>query len=100
MQSAIASPDENFSLRGGPLLKAIRTTFDIFLFSKAVDVQVAAQNHLQTMTQKVFERVPKLKIEENESETKIYDKELKDAMKVFKTFAIISSKPTTFPEGY
>ena len=52
------------------------------------------------MTQKVFERVPKLKIEENDSETKIYDKELKDAMKVFKTFAIISSKPTTFPEGY
>jgi hypothetical protein len=45
-------------LHGAILLKAIRTTYNIFLLSKSNDVQIIAQGTVLQMVQNVLGRIP------------------------------------------
>ncbi|KAJ3313350.1 guanine nucleotide exchange protein for ADP-robosylation factor [Boothiomyces sp. JEL0838] len=162
LQAALTNTDSSFSLHGATLLKAIRTTYNIFLLSKSNDVQTIAQGTVTQMVQNVLNRIPnplypkkssspmlnrsntKLmskptitdrsrhpskevsnipkdlpslpKSESNESNSaegnlphepnldkdlsdKAYDREFKDAFKVFRTLCILSAKTIPVPEG-
>ncbi|KAJ3031310.1 guanine nucleotide exchange protein for ADP-robosylation factor, partial [Rhizophlyctis rosea] len=57
--AAVSNTDPNSAIHGGILLKAIRTTYNIFLYSKSPATQSIAQVHLTQMIQAVFGRVPK-----------------------------------------
>ncbi|KAI8812764.1 hypothetical protein BJ742DRAFT_552239 [Cladochytrium replicatum] len=56
---AAASSEGHSAIHGGVLLKAIRTTYNIFLLSKSANTQIVAQATLSQMVQAVFSRVPK-----------------------------------------
>lgn len=58
-QAALTNADPAFSLHGAVLLKAIRTTYNIFLLSKSTHVQMVAQGTVLQMVQNVFGRIPK-----------------------------------------
>lgn len=58
LQAALTNSDPAFSLHGAILLKAIRTTYNIFLLSKSNDVQIVAQGTVTHMIQNVFSRIP------------------------------------------
>ncbi|KAI9206768.1 uncharacterized protein BJ171DRAFT_18598 [Polychytrium aggregatum] len=57
--AAVSSVDPASCIHGGLLLKAIRTTYNIFLISKSSSTQIVAQATLTQMVQAVFSRVPK-----------------------------------------
>ena len=59
---AVTSDELDFCLHGSILLKAIRTTYNIFLLSKSIDVQNQAQQTVQLMTQHVFKRIKSTKL--------------------------------------
>ncbi|KAI8821985.1 uncharacterized protein EV422DRAFT_586065 [Fimicolochytrium jonesii] len=64
--AAVSATDPNAAIHGGVLLKAVRTTYNIFLLSKSANTQIVAQATLTQMVQAVFGRVPKVhKIEAN-----------------------------------
>lgn len=58
LQAALTNADPVFSLHGAILLKAIRTTYNIFLLSKSNDVQIIAQGTVLQMVQNVLGRIP------------------------------------------
>jgi brefeldin A-inhibited guanine nucleotide-exchange protein len=58
LQAAVTNVDPAFSLHGAVLLKAIRTTYNVFLLSKSHDVQIVAQGTVTQMIQNVFGRIP------------------------------------------
>jgi brefeldin A-inhibited guanine nucleotide-exchange protein len=138
----LTNADPAFSLHGAILLKAIRTTYNIFLLSKANDVQIVAQGTVTQMVQNVLSRIPNksqkkkdvpnatLKPDDSSSEgfasnpaltnsksnleallspTEMYDilpyyssydREFKDAFKVFRTLCVLSVKSIPNPEGF
>jgi hypothetical protein len=55
----LTNSDPAFSLHGAVLLKAIRTTYNIFLLSKSAHVQMVAQGTVIHMVQNVLGRIPK-----------------------------------------
>ncbi|KAJ3087061.1 guanine nucleotide exchange protein for ADP-robosylation factor [Quaeritorhiza haematococci] len=59
LSAAVCCADPNAAIHGGILLKAIRTTYNIFLLSKSANTQIIAQATLTQMVQAVFSRVPK-----------------------------------------
>jgi brefeldin A-inhibited guanine nucleotide-exchange protein len=120
----LTNADPNFSLHGGILLKAIRTTYNIFLLSKSNDVQIVAQGTCLQMVQNVFSRIPNpkdprskqmavkvpsptaapegqpVKTESDQSlDQNSISREFKDAFKVFKTLCVLSVKQLPTPEG-
>ncbi|KAJ3273363.1 guanine nucleotide exchange protein for ADP-robosylation factor [Terramyces sp. JEL0728] len=160
LQAALTNSDASFSLHGATLLKAIRTTYNIFLLSKSNDVQTIAQGTVTQMVQNVLNRIPNPLYAKkgsspmlNRSNTKLvskatisdrsrnpsrevskdlpalprneptesspteavlphesptldkelsdkaYDREFKDAFKVFRTLCILSAKAIPVPEG-
>ncbi|KAI8610970.1 hypothetical protein BC830DRAFT_1069281 [Chytriomyces sp. MP71] len=58
LMSAISTTDAKSSLHGSVLLRAIRTTYNVFLFSKTPNTQMVAQATLQQMVSALFSRVP------------------------------------------
>ncbi|KAI8905469.1 hypothetical protein EDD86DRAFT_257459 [Gorgonomyces haynaldii] len=70
LQAALSNHDPQFSLHGAVLLKAIRTTYNIFLLSKTTHVQNVAQGTVIQMVQNVFGRIPKDPLEEKTPEPK------------------------------
>jgi brefeldin A-inhibited guanine nucleotide-exchange protein len=58
LQTAIGCTEASHKLHGAILLKAIRTTYNIFLLSKSEDVQVVSQGAVQQMIQAIFARIP------------------------------------------
>ncbi|KAJ3012565.1 guanine nucleotide exchange protein for ADP-robosylation factor [Thoreauomyces humboldtii] len=56
--AAVSTTDPNAAIHGGVLLKAVRTTYNIFLLSKSASTQIVAQATLTQMVQAVFGRVP------------------------------------------
>ncbi|KAJ3127571.1 guanine nucleotide exchange protein for ADP-robosylation factor [Nowakowskiella sp. JEL0407] len=56
---AAVTSDTKSAIHGGGLLKAVRTTYNIFLLSKSSNTQIVAQATLTQMVQAVFGRVPK-----------------------------------------
>ncbi|TPX34074.1 hypothetical protein SmJEL517_g03259 [Synchytrium microbalum] len=59
LAASVSSPDPKSGAHGGVLLKAIRTTYNIFLLSKSPTTQLLAQSSLTQMVQAVFERIPR-----------------------------------------
>ncbi|KAH6598916.1 hypothetical protein BASA50_003422 [Batrachochytrium salamandrivorans] len=59
LQAALTTSTPAYTLHGAILLKAIRTTYNIFLLSKSQDVQIVAQSTVTQMIQNVFGRVPR-----------------------------------------
>ncbi|TPX47651.1 hypothetical protein SeMB42_g02638 [Synchytrium endobioticum] len=59
LAASVASSDSKSGAHGGVLLKAIRTTYNIFLLSKSPTTQLLAQSSLTQMVQAVFERIPR-----------------------------------------
>ncbi|ORY49065.1 Sec7-domain-containing protein [Rhizoclosmatium globosum] len=57
LMSAISSSDPKSAIHGAVLLRAIRATYNIFLFSKTQTTQMLAQTTLQQMVQALFGRV-------------------------------------------
>ena len=57
--AAVSSAHPTSSLHSSSLLKAIRTTYNIFLLSKSPNTQIVAQATLTQMIQAVFGRIPK-----------------------------------------
>ncbi|KND00748.1 uncharacterized protein SPPG_03863 [Spizellomyces punctatus DAOM BR117] len=57
--AAVSNADPTAAIHGGVLLKAVRTTYNIFLLSKSANTQIVAQATLTQMVQAVFGRVPK-----------------------------------------
>jgi brefeldin A-inhibited guanine nucleotide-exchange protein len=57
--AAVSSVDPVSCIHGGVLLRAIRTTYNIFLLSRSANTQIVAQATLTQMVQAVFGRVPK-----------------------------------------
>ncbi|KAI9017378.1 hypothetical protein BC832DRAFT_588642 [Gaertneriomyces semiglobifer] len=57
--AAASAVDPTAAIHGGILLKAVRTTYNIFLLSKSANTQIVAQATLTQMVQAVFGRVPK-----------------------------------------
>ncbi|KAI9332211.1 hypothetical protein BDR26DRAFT_649613 [Obelidium mucronatum] len=57
LMSAISTSDLKSAIHGAVLLRAIRTTYNIFLFSKSQTTQMLAQTTLQQMVQALFGRV-------------------------------------------
>ncbi|KAI9105732.1 hypothetical protein DFS34DRAFT_27501 [Phlyctochytrium arcticum] len=57
--AAVSNSDPTAAIHGGVLLKAVRTTYNIFLLSKSANTQIVAQATLTQMVQAVFSRVPK-----------------------------------------
>ncbi|KAJ3215780.1 guanine nucleotide exchange protein for ADP-robosylation factor [Dinochytrium kinnereticum] len=57
--AAVSSTDLSSAIHGGVLLRAIRTTYNIFLLSKSANTQIIAQATLTQMVQAVFGRVAK-----------------------------------------
>ncbi|KAJ3192020.1 guanine nucleotide exchange protein for ADP-robosylation factor [Irineochytrium annulatum] len=57
--AAVSSVDPASGSHGGVLLRAIRTTYNIFLLSRSANTQIIAQATLTQMVQAVFGRVPK-----------------------------------------
>ncbi|KAI8898774.1 hypothetical protein BC833DRAFT_417312 [Globomyces pollinis-pini] len=58
LQAALTTTESSINLHGSTLLKAIRTTYNIFLLSKSNDVQIVAQGTVTQMVQSVFSRIP------------------------------------------
>ncbi|KAJ3072292.1 guanine nucleotide exchange protein for ADP-robosylation factor [Podochytrium sp. JEL0797] len=58
LMNAISSSDPKSAIHGVVLLRAVRTTFNIFLFSKSQNTQMLAQTTLQQMVQTLFSKVP------------------------------------------
>ncbi|KAJ3150955.1 guanine nucleotide exchange protein for ADP-robosylation factor [Geranomyces michiganensis] len=56
--AAVSTTDPQAAVHGGVLLKAVRTTYNIFLLSKSASTQIVAQATLTQMVQAVFGRVP------------------------------------------
>ncbi|KAI8920934.1 hypothetical protein DFJ77DRAFT_506560 [Powellomyces hirtus] len=56
--AAVSTTDPTAAIHGGVLLKAVRTTYNIFLLSKSANTQIVAQATLTQMVQAVFGRVP------------------------------------------
>lgn len=59
MLAAVSSSDPASAVHGAILLKAVRTTYNIFLLSKSAQVQIIAQATLTQMVQAVYGRLPK-----------------------------------------
>ncbi|KAI9357006.1 hypothetical protein DFJ73DRAFT_953328 [Zopfochytrium polystomum] len=59
LMSAVSSVDPVATIHGAVLLKAVRTTYNIFLLSKSVNAQTISQASLTQMVQAVFGRVAK-----------------------------------------
>ncbi|KAL5039064.1 hypothetical protein BDV3_002220 [Batrachochytrium dendrobatidis] len=59
LQAALSTTNSAYTLHGAILLKAIRTTYNVFLLSKSQDVQTVAQGTVTQMIQSVFSRVPR-----------------------------------------
>ncbi|KAJ3102351.1 guanine nucleotide exchange protein for ADP-robosylation factor [Phlyctochytrium planicorne] len=57
--AAVSSTDLSSAIHGGVLLRAIRTTYNIFLLSRSANTQIIAQATLTQMIQAVFGRVGK-----------------------------------------
>ncbi|KAJ3318645.1 guanine nucleotide exchange protein for ADP-robosylation factor, partial [Blyttiomyces sp. JEL0837] len=57
--STVSCVDPIATIHGGVLLKAIRTTYNIFLLSRSANTQVLAQTTLTQMVQAVFGRISK-----------------------------------------
>ncbi|KAI8852805.1 hypothetical protein BC829DRAFT_440418 [Chytridium lagenaria] len=57
--AAVSSTDLSSAIHGGVLLRAIRTTYNIFLLSRSANTQIIAQATLTQMVQAVFGRVAK-----------------------------------------
>ncbi|KAJ3219454.1 guanine nucleotide exchange protein for ADP-robosylation factor [Clydaea vesicula] len=57
--ASVSSSDPASAVHGGVLLKAIRTTYNIFLLSKSANTQIIAQATLTQMVQAVYGRLPK-----------------------------------------
>ena len=60
LQAAVSTSDPAFCLHGSVLIKAIRTTYNIFLVSNSTNVQAVAQGALTQMVQYVYGRIPKV----------------------------------------
>ncbi|KAJ3265244.1 guanine nucleotide exchange protein for ADP-robosylation factor [Chytriomyces hyalinus] len=58
LMSAISSTDPKSALHGSVLLRAVRTTYNVFLFSKTPNTQMVAQATLQQMVTALFSRIP------------------------------------------
>jgi hypothetical protein len=57
--AAVSCSHPESMIHAGVLLKAIRTTYNIFLLSKSATTQIIAQATLTQMIQAVFGRIPK-----------------------------------------
>ena len=122
LQAALTNVDPAYSLHGAILLKVIRTTYNIFLLSKSVHVQMVAQGTVTQMIQNVLGRIPQktessptkkdspkdesadtsktsLKQADADEIESQYNREVKDAFKVLRTICILSMKPLPATEG-
>ena len=70
--SAVTSEELDYCLHGSILLKAVRTTYNIFLLSKSTDVQNQAQQTVQLMTQHVFKRIKSAKLKSYKNAARRY----------------------------
>lgn len=59
LQAAVSTSNPAFCLHGSVLIKAIRTTYNIFLVSNSTNVQAVAQGALTQMVQNIYGRIPK-----------------------------------------
>jgi brefeldin A-inhibited guanine nucleotide-exchange protein len=59
LQAAVSTANPSFCLHGSVLIKAIRTTYNIFLVSNSTNVQAVAQGALTQMILNVYGRIPK-----------------------------------------
>lgn len=111
-QAALSNTDPSSRLHGAVLLKAIRTTYNIFLLSKVVNVQIVAQATVTQMVQNVMGRIPKTAgtsdtqsklnreaVVKSSIDTSLLHREIQDSFKVFRTLCILSMKPLPGSEG-
>ncbi|KAJ3031004.1 UNVERIFIED_CONTAM: guanine nucleotide exchange protein for ADP-robosylation factor [Siphonaria sp. JEL0065] len=104
------------TIHGAILLRAIRTTFNIFLLAKSPATQIVAQAALTQMIQTIFGRVPKslapfglAVLEENTDTTvpqipqgfnlSLFDQNMKDVYLVLRALCKLSMKPIPASEG-
>ncbi|KAJ3412218.1 guanine nucleotide exchange protein for ADP-robosylation factor [Chytridiales sp. JEL 0842] len=57
--AAVSCSEPESTIHGSVLLRAIRTTYNIFLLSKSATTQIIAQATLTQMIQAIFSRIPK-----------------------------------------
>ncbi|KAJ3068402.1 guanine nucleotide exchange protein for ADP-robosylation factor, partial [Podochytrium sp. JEL0797] len=109
----------NHTIHGPTLLRAIRSTFNIFLLAKSPSTQIVAQAALTQMIQAVFGRVPRglaplgfvpgnddldVSVQEDDSvassaELQEFDQNIKDIFLVFRALCKLSMKPIPANEG-
>ncbi|KAJ3387493.1 guanine nucleotide exchange protein for ADP-robosylation factor [Entophlyctis sp. JEL0112] len=104
----------NSAIHGTVLLRAIRTTFNIFLLSKSPSTQIVAQASLTQMIQGIFGRIPlnvapfgravpdyevPLEFSGSSMDPFLFDQNIKDMFLVLRSLCKLSMKPIPQNEG-